>query len=253
MNLKSKKERKEQILTPQKLANGRVLSLDAPQGLKPLEFVQQGLSLTPAKAFSLAEAMIVLLIGTIALGMSAPMISRQLKNETMNNVQFQVLNRKIERLEQQVRNSGIPKGTVAFFDNSVVAESVSNPCPAGWEKVQANWNGRFPRFSGEHTLITYVYDETVETLVDTGVGEKQNLSIGQTQEDAIREIDGEIVQVPHHQGTGVFRGIKSFNGGWGFVGGYQPWSYISFDASRVVPTDKENRPKSVALLGCRKL
>ena len=33
MKLKSKKERREQNFAPQKLANGRVLSLDAPQSL----------------------------------------------------------------------------------------------------------------------------------------------------------------------------------------------------------------------------
>jgi len=53
---------------------GSVLSLDAPQSSQSLsphcltsrEFVQHGLSLIPARAFSLVEAMIVLLIGTIA-------------------------------------------------------------------------------------------------------------------------------------------------------------------------------------------
>jgi len=43
MKLKSKKERREQILTPQKLANGRVRRFDAPQGLKLLEGLFQSL------------------------------------------------------------------------------------------------------------------------------------------------------------------------------------------------------------------
>ncbi len=145
MNLKSKKERKEQILTPQKLANDRVSRFDAPQGLKPLEFVPQGLSLIPAKAFSLVEAMIVLLIGTIALGMSAPMISRQLKNETMNNVQFQVLNKKYEELKKV--KSDIPSGAVMYFD--------LDGCPDGWTiltKFYPQAAGSFLRNLGEETL-----------------------------------------------------------------------------------------------------
>ena len=205
------------------------------------------------KAFSVAEAMIVLLIGSIILGFSAPMISRQLKHNNMSDIQVQVLNDRIKKLEGAVKNSSIPKGTIAFFDTSVVAESASNPCPVGWERVGSTWNGRFPRFSGEHTILTYDYDETTKTLVDTGVGENQNLTVGQIQEDSIRNMIGKIVVTSYHSGEGVLRGIDSFNGGWGYVSGYQPWGYISFDASQVVPTDKENRPKSVALLGCRKL
>ena len=92
MKLKLKKGSNEQMAS-QNLASGRVLSLDAPQSR-----ATQGLSLIPVKAFSLAETMIVILIGTIALGMSAPMISRQLRSETLNSAQFQVINRKIESL-----------------------------------------------------------------------------------------------------------------------------------------------------------
>ena len=145
MNLKSKKERREQIFAPQRLSNGRVLSLDAPQELTLLEFVQQGLSLTSTKAFSLAEAMIVLLIVTIALGMSAPMISKQLKNETMNNVQFQVLNKKYEELKKV--KSDIPSGAVMYFD--------LDDCPAGWTiltKFYPQAAGSFLRNLGEEAL-----------------------------------------------------------------------------------------------------
>ena len=121
MNLKSKKERREQLFAP------------------------QGLSLTSTKAFSLAEAMIVLLIGTIALGMSAPMISRQLKNETMNNVQFQVLNKKYEELKKV--KSDIPSGAVMYFD--------LDDCPAGWTiltKFYPQAAGSFLRNLGENVI-----------------------------------------------------------------------------------------------------
>ena len=63
----------------------------APQGLTPLEFVLQRLSLIPARAFSVAEVAIALLIGSIILGMAAPMITKQLKNEKTQYVQIEIL------------------------------------------------------------------------------------------------------------------------------------------------------------------
>jgi len=102
MKLKSKKERREQIFAPQRLSNGWVLSLDAPQGLELKEFALQGLSLTSIRAFSVAEAMIALLIGTIILGFSAPMITKQLKHNNFTSIQTQVLNKKIENVDDKI-------------------------------------------------------------------------------------------------------------------------------------------------------
>ena len=101
MKLKSKKEKRGQLFTPQRLSNGRVRRFDAPQGLTPLEFVPQGLSLTPRRAFSVAEAMIALLIGTIILGFSAPMITKQLKHNDFTSIQTQILNKKIENVDDK--------------------------------------------------------------------------------------------------------------------------------------------------------
>ena len=96
MKLKSKKERREQIFAPQWSKNGRVLSLDAPQSLMP-----QSQSLIPINAFSVAEAMIALLIGTIILGFSAPMITKQLKHNDFTSIQTQILNKKIENVDEK--------------------------------------------------------------------------------------------------------------------------------------------------------
>ena len=165
MKLKSKKERNEQILVPQKLANGRVLSLDAPQSLTLQSLTPQGLN--PTRAFSVAEAMIALLIGTIVLGFSAPMITKQLKHNNYNVAQAQIINKRIDKLiesnnalKQEIEtlkksSGGVPKGTVAFFNNTVVAESATNPCPKGWSLIDSNWQGRFPRFSGTNLILEY--------------------------------------------------------------------------------------------------
>ena len=88
------------------------LQCQAPQGLTPLKLI-------PTRAFSLVETMIVLLIGTIALGMSAPMISKQIKHNDMNVVQFSVINREIEKVK-----SVVPKGVIVMWSGATV--------PTGW-------------------------------------------------------------------------------------------------------------------------
>ena len=268
MKLKSKKERNEQILAPQKLANGRVLSLDAPQGLTPLKFAQQGLN--PTRAFSVAEAMIALLIGTIVLGFSAPMITKQLKHNDYSDAQAQIVNRRIEKLiesnnalKQEIEtlkksSGGVPKGTVAFFNNTVVAESATNPCPKGWSLIDSNWQGRFPRFAGKHLILEY--DTAGKTYKDTGV--EETLSVGQIQEDAIRNVldnfnlsfrDDSSSYPTATSTSGVFS-VETTWSKWGFGGGGgRARNYkLTMNLSKGVPVDVENRPKAVALLGCVK-
>ncbi len=107
MNLKPAKESR-QIFALQRLMNSGVLSLDAPQGLVPQGLIQKefaphwlATNLKPAKAFSVAEAMIALLIGTLVLGFSAPMISKQLKHNDFTSIQTQILNKKIENVDDK--------------------------------------------------------------------------------------------------------------------------------------------------------
>ena len=183
--------------------------------------------------------MIALLIGSLILGYSAPMIAKQLKHNNMSDVQVQVLNRKIEELRRTQAN--IPSGAVMFFNLPT--------CPNGWSDISSNWNGRFPRFAGSYTSLEY--DTTSKTLKTTGTA--QTLSVGATQEDAIRNITGTVQgagQETSYVATGAFqvnsRTVRVANGN-----GEPDYSY-TFNAENVVPTDIENRPKSVALLGCQK-
>ncbi len=94
------------------------------------------------KAFSVAEATIALLIGSVALGMAAPMITKQVKQNNFTDTQFQVLRKEIERLRENQNN--IPSGAVMFFDLA--------SCPDTWSpltETYPNAAGSFLRNLGE--------------------------------------------------------------------------------------------------------
>ncbi len=110
MNLKTKKEIKEQMALP-RLANCRVSSLDALQLLSG----QRYFTMLPKRAFSIAEAMIVFLVVSIVLGMSAPMISKQIKYNNFSDAQISVLNRNFEKLKTDI-DSGYNAFTSSIED-----------------------------------------------------------------------------------------------------------------------------------------
>ena len=85
--------------------------------------------------------MIVILIGTIALGMSAPLISRQLKNETLTNTQMQVLQRQIDGLKKS--GGSAASGAIMFFRGD---------CPDKWKDLSSEFSGRYIRISGTNDI-----------------------------------------------------------------------------------------------------
>lgn len=108
------------------------------------------------KAFSVAEAMIALLIGSIALGMAAPMITKQIKQNNFSDTQFQVINRDANNLRELVNDlvarveelenaqSSIAKGTVVFFDSNAVNSSAgNNGCPNGFTNISSDKVGKY--------------------------------------------------------------------------------------------------------------
>ena len=77
------------------------------------------------KGFSIAEALVALLIGSLVLGMSAPIISKQLKHNKASDAQASILLRRIERLERN--QNGVEDGAVMFY--------ASDSCPENWAKI----------------------------------------------------------------------------------------------------------------------
>ena len=203
--------------------------------------------------------MIALLIGSIALGMSAPMITKQVKQNNFSDAQVRITNDSIESIRNEVNilreemSSSIPSGMVAFF--------AANSCPEGWAEINSSWQGRFPRFAGANYIKDY--DKINKAFKDTGVIE--SLNVGLLQDDAIRNITGSgpafltygnnyYVNWSYLTEDAFYKELspKNETAGAGNLGNSRKTNILKFDANRSVPTSTENRPKAVALLGCQK-
>ena len=171
----------------------------------------------------------------IANFLTARDLNGYVTNETLDNYVTAA------QLQAALANAqGVPSGTIAFF--------AASTCPTGWSRVPDTYNGRFPRFAGEYTISGH--GDTADTTT--------TLSVGTTQEDAIRNIWGTNTVTTRDDSSshpvissGIFSMADSWKS-WGFSGGSGRASNydLSIDASRVVPTDSENRPKAIALMGC---
>ena len=110
------------------------------------------------KAFSVAEATIALLIGSVALGMAAPMITKQIKTQNMADIESRVVNQKIRNLTNdneefktemedliaELREELLDeiKNAAAFPSGSLLLTTDSCPT-AGWSDVTNSYNGAF--------------------------------------------------------------------------------------------------------------
>ncbi len=206
------------------------------------------------KAFSIAEAMVVLMLVSIALAMSAPLISRSTKNTATNNLQIGNLINRIEELEKQ---KGFVPGMVMFFD-----ADYTSTCPEGWRQVDEKYNGRYFRVSGSYNICDKKGEDSNgncinQTQSDSVNGLFRPISVstdknkpGTLLSDASRNIRGGfgawniVAQGVFYSGTGLKESIKS---------GGSTTTTVWFDSSRVVPTADENRPRSISMLTCVKV
>lgn len=139
-------------------------------------------------------------------------------------------------------------------DVGMTAYFATDAIPAGWiafddierQVTQQRYPELYRHLVGKYGSISAVPKAKDRFIRNAGNG----LSVGQTQDDAIRNITSKHLGM--HAGDidgAVYRGARTgvyHDGGTGAKG------YIEFDASRVVPTANENRPKSLVLKLCVK-
>ena len=157
------------------------------------------------RAFSIAEAMIALLIGTIVLGFSAPLISRQIKQSNLNDIQVQILLRRIERLEQQTNNS-LPEGSIIFLDSNTY-----NGCPPNWTMI--NQEGRFFKITTQTENIGYSEEANLPDHIHA-IGEYTVAGLGTFSQ---RFFEGQYNLLANSDNTNLRLFVGPANGTWRFL------------------------------------
>ena len=191
-------------------------------------------------AFSIAEALIALLIGSLILGMSAPLITKQIKNQTLTDTQLQILQRQIDAL--RTNQAGIPAGTVVFYDGT--------SCPEGWDlltRTYPNARGAFIRNVGDATSIGDFQQNAAPNIT----GKMENFLGGSSSQNYHNLTLSGAFSNEYLPNTDVFNSYYS--------GGYLDIMTINFDASEggTTPYGRDNttevRPDNITLLACRKM
>ena len=150
-----------------------------------------------------------------------------------------------------------PSGQIAFFAGS--------SAPAGWLKANGAAVSGTTYGAGDGSTTFNLPDLRGEFMRgwDDGRGIDRDRAFGSAQGDAIRNIKGSL-DVGTNSGHQLFD-VATTTGAlaisqrrwktWTYDtrdGGDSP-SAFDFDASRVVPTAAENRPRNIALLACIKI
>ena len=134
--------------------------------------------------------------------------------------------------------------------------------PTGWiafdeiatQVTEQRYPELYRHLVGKYGSIARVPKVADRFLRNAGNG----LSVGQTQEDAIRDITGQITTYRRtdrpslKMPSGAFKMLERVNGSMGNGGGDDWAMTVNFAASNVVQTANENRPKSLILKLCIK-
>ncbi len=101
--------------------------LKSPVGQK-ISVSDEKLKIKSIQAFSVAEAMIALLIGSLILGFSAPMISKQLQHNNFTNIQSQILSSKIDKIDEKSNENkeNITQNTTNISNLQTQISSIQN-------------------------------------------------------------------------------------------------------------------------------
>ena len=152
-------------------------------------------------------------------------------------------------------------------DMGMTAYFATDAIPAGWiafDDISAQvTQQRYPELY-RHLIAKYGSISAVPKAADRFIRNASNgLQVGQTQDDAIRNITGKLDGSHLGIGSQVLEGKMIATGAIGTEYANRVWSTdsggageqsvsLDFDASRVVPTADENRPKSLVLKLCIK-
>ncbi len=178
------------------------------------------------KAFSVAEAMITLLIVSVALAAAAPMMSKR-----------------VLQSQRQTQYQPIPKGAVIFFN---VAPS---KCPAGWERMideNPAWAGKYFRIAGKDNVGQW-QDSAIPNIKATLSG---------ARDYGLFDNGSGAIKVSNF----TWEWDNNLGGAWLQTKPERDsisWNDAKFDASAYNSIYKDSvnevRPPSVALLACQKL
>ena len=156
-----------------------------------------------------------------------------------------------------------PAGAIQFF--------AMETAPVGWLKANgaavsrtsyaslyAAIGTRFGAGDGKTTFNLPDLRGEFLRAYDDGRGVDKGRGIGSGQGDAIRNITGKINVVHRGGGDNPVSGGALFRSSYFnakvAAGGDDEWGAVmNIDASRVVPTSTENRPRNIALLACIKI
>lgn len=134
-----------------------------------------------------------------------------------------------------------PVGTIAMWGTSIPPENwieLNGQSTSGYPDLANLYGANVPDFRGK---FVRAWDN------GAGIDSESSRSLLSNQNDAIRNITGYFTSY-FSSTTGAFSGYKN-NGKSSLVNGSGYYvSGVTFDASKVVPTAAENRPKNISVM-----
>ena len=122
------------------------------------------------KAFSIAEAFITLAIVGVAIGMAAPLVSKQMKNANLTNAEILFIKDKLDKMS----------GGIMFFEHA---------CPRGWTDMSSSYAGRYVRIAGKYNICDKQGESASGSCV-SAEREDVSLAAGTLQGEATRRVWG---------------------------------------------------------------
>ena len=234
-------------------------------------------------AFSIAEALVALLIGSLILGASAPMISKQLKHNNFTDVQASIINKKVEVVEKErtknTNDISNMKGDIGDINKALedygieVEKNIKNiesleesldskvsttELASEIKKLKKELESKFVP-AGSIMFFDLAVCPSGWTALNTGGAFIRDVggyaaNRGVSQADGVPNLKGWVTAGNNQAGDGTLFKVTSTYAGASKKGSSD--LAVDFDASRYSSVYKnglkEVRPKNVAYLACKK-